>query len=657
MRAWLLCLAVSLLLVGAPGAHATWWKDLLDPNVSFWSPYSAGSTDLEVLQVGFTVSGSIACFGDFNADGYTDMFVIVHNDQALDQLLTLTWSGGSSTEHGVFSSGNSFVEEMEISSAVASDFNYDGMLDVLVQGRTNTSSFMNVYFGNLQSLSAPVAVPSPPHVDDQVLLLDANMDMKVDLFGTSENGTRTFWINQGDGKTWTTVPLAGAEGMPPIDMPHSNAFVDINGDCLSDLIITSNNGSRYLEVWLNSDASGTPEFSLADILELPQGAGQVTFSDLDRDGTMDFVFPVCWPQPSCSEVNSIVAVYNKQQTMCTSITGGGTGCMNRADICIEAEYELSVSDTNGNGTVVVDKSSFPNGSTFFWNYHKSTPCTLRTGDWNMDGYDDLLITVQQDNEYVSQIWQSTSCDDGNSACGESNSGRRYFVLQNNGTAALATVPTSYAATWFDIGEDGTLDIFAMSDDALQNAQSPSLHITAFANNVDHGGYFMKTLGLNGLCSQWCLGSDVQPKFPDPKPVGVNMPGVVFKYTQTNNDGEAKLAAGNPLSQSAYLSLQVPYAYFGLGDVSNYVSALYIGIPITGSKSKFSSFPDMLPNSHVIVFPSPPTSVFRWTYDMRMVPSGLTFYTVTVAIICCILLTIPIVYVAWKEKKEIGRAHV
>ena len=70
MRTWLLCLAVSLILVGAPGAQATWWKDLLDPNVSLWSPYSAGSTDLVELQVGFgTVSGSIACFGDFNADG------------------------------------------------------------------------------------------------------------------------------------------------------------------------------------------------------------------------------------------------------------------------------------------------------------------------------------------------------------------------------------------------------------------------------------------------------------------------------------------------------------------------------------------------------------------------------------------------------------
>lgn len=287
----------------------------------------------------------------------TDMFVIARNsDQELDQLLTLTWSGawaaaascaavalqrppltaagGSSTDGGVFSSqGDSFVEELDISSAVASDFNYDGMLDVyaptlphsalflhfcalfstpglgthvpflpcvsgpslwvrrhrsavltagsLVQGRTNSSSFMNVYFGNLKTLSAPVEVPSPPDAADQVLLLDANMDMKVDLFGMDANGTRTFWINAGDGKTWSTVPLPGSEGLPPIDMPHSNAFVDINGDCLSDLVITSNNGTnRFLEVWLNSDASGTPEFTLTEVLDLPEGAGQVTFSDL-----------------------------------------------------------------------------------------------------------------------------------------------------------------------------------------------------------------------------------------------------------------------------------------------------------------------------------------------------------------------------------------
>lgn len=165
--------------------------------------------------------------------------------------------------------------------------------------------------------------------------------------------------------------------------------------------------------------------------------------------------------------------------------------------------------------MVVDKSSF-DATTFFWDFDISKPCTLRTGDWNMDGYDDLLITVRDGNDRVSQIWQSTSCDDSSSACGDGNSGRRYFVRQDNGTAALANVTTSYAATWFDIGEDGTLDIFSLSDSGLQSFQNPSLHITAFANNVDHGGYYLKTLGLNGLCSQWCLGSDVQPKFPDPK---------------------------------------------------------------------------------------------------------------------------------------------
>lgn len=45
----------------------------------------------------------------------------------------LTLEGGSSDDGGVFSSqGDTFVEELEISSAVASDFNYDGMLDVYV---------------------------------------------------------------------------------------------------------------------------------------------------------------------------------------------------------------------------------------------------------------------------------------------------------------------------------------------------------------------------------------------------------------------------------------------------------------------------------------------------------------------------------------------
>jgi hypothetical protein len=38
----------------------------------------------------------------------------------------------------------------------------------------------------------------PPSDQSQVLVLDANTDLRLDLFG-SRNGTRTFWTNKGNG--------------------------------------------------------------------------------------------------------------------------------------------------------------------------------------------------------------------------------------------------------------------------------------------------------------------------------------------------------------------------------------------------------------------------------------------------------------------------
>ena len=42
----------------------------------------------------------------------------------------------------------------------------------------------------------------------------------------------------------------------PFSVPHYNSFVDINGDCKADLIITSESpNGTFLEFWLNDDGS------------------------------------------------------------------------------------------------------------------------------------------------------------------------------------------------------------------------------------------------------------------------------------------------------------------------------------------------------------------------------------------------------------------
>jgi hypothetical protein len=74
-----------------------------------------------------------------------------------------------------------------------------------------------------------------------------------------------------------TVPTT--EAQQPLAIPNSNAFVDINGDCISDLVVVSQNpetNAKTLEIWLNRKSKG---FVLDTTYELPLGTGQVSFAD------------------------------------------------------------------------------------------------------------------------------------------------------------------------------------------------------------------------------------------------------------------------------------------------------------------------------------------------------------------------------------------
>jgi integrin alpha FG-GAP repeat containing protein 1 len=60
--------------------------------------------------------------------------------------------------------------------------------------------------------------------------------------------------------------------------PHSNAFIDLNGDCLADIFIVCKKQSKTVfQVWVNQKSRG---FTKALEQDLPDGAGPITFADI-----------------------------------------------------------------------------------------------------------------------------------------------------------------------------------------------------------------------------------------------------------------------------------------------------------------------------------------------------------------------------------------
>lgn len=82
-----------------------------------------------------------------------------------------------------------------------------------------------------------------------------------------------------------------------ISEPHSNAFLDLNGDCMPDIFMTRArpDGSKYFEVYAQRLYKGKQRFCLIQtnmplVKNDPKAIPLLQFTDLDRDGMLDFVF-------------------------------------------------------------------------------------------------------------------------------------------------------------------------------------------------------------------------------------------------------------------------------------------------------------------------------------------------------------------------------
>lgn len=80
----------------------------------------------------------------------------------------------------------------------------------------------------------------------------------------------------------------------PINKAHSSAFVDINGDCINDILFHSSDASRqFLEIWIGKkSADGKIKYCLSEKKPIPYNFGLFAIADINNDGQLDLVFPI-----------------------------------------------------------------------------------------------------------------------------------------------------------------------------------------------------------------------------------------------------------------------------------------------------------------------------------------------------------------------------
>ncbi|XP_048372130.1 T-cell immunomodulatory protein [Sphaerodactylus townsendi] len=458
--------------------------------------------DVTAQLFGDQARGTVAAFGDFNSDKQTDIFVLRGGSELIIFL--------ADQKEPYFKPKVSLKLKSVITSVVPGDYNGDSQMDVLLttrpQNQTSAALSVFIYWGNNQNLDANRNFALEKTFDDEPLIMDFNGDLVPDVFGVPSDSLVPE-ILMGRSLKWQKL----LDTPSKMYEPHSHAFIDLNNDFTADLFLTTeSSGTIQFETWVNQEGNFSrpkkPNQKPTDV----KVVGQSVFSDFDGDGQTEHLLPAC-DDEACHK--SVIYVSKPQS----------------------GQWFPVLQDFTNRGTLWGFVLSSPTSATF------SVPITLHIGDYNMDGYPDALAILKNTSGSNQQAFLLENVPCNNASC--RGIGRMFKVHWD--LSDLNQIEGAVVATFFDIYEDGILDIIVLS-----NSSKTDLAIHTLKNNFEADAYFVKVIVLSGLCSNDCPRKTT--------PFGVNQPGPYIMYTTADANGYLKKGSAGQLSQSAHFALQLPY---------------------------------------------------------------------------------------------------
>lgn len=365
-----------------------------------------------------------ASIGDFNNDGWQDVFVI--KGGASGQIDRLFINNGDGTFTDQAAAWGLTTAHRGKATAVG-DFNNDGWLDLFVGSAgvwsQSVSAGQNkLYRNNGNGTFTDIAVSAGVHVPAvgtqgawSAAFGDYDLDGDLDLFhggwvNNSSAASNRLFRNNGD-ETFTDVTVSS--GVFQIAKPVaalSAAFADMNGDRYPELLVGGDfgstgtfAGSRYYRN--NGDGTFTDLTASSGTNVEDNGMGQ-TLGDFDRDGDLE------WYVTSIQGLgNDISRLYrnngNDSYTEFAALAGVGNGGYGWGAIATDLNHDghLDLAATNedagtpgpqttrlwiNNGDVTFTESSAATGLV-----KGSSGRGILHFDSDNDGDPDVLVTVNQ----------------------------------------------------------------------------------------------------------------------------------------------------------------------------------------------------------------------------------------------------------------------
>ena len=308
------------------------------------------------------------------------------------------------------------------SSVAWGDYDNDGDLDFLLTGQGTSTYISKIYKNNGDNTFTEQTGISLTGVNNSsVAWGDYNNDGYLDILLTGQSGTSTYvskiYKNNGNNTftEQTGISLTGVYN-------SSVAWGDYNNDGYLDILLTgqSGNSSYNSKIYKNNGNNTFTEqtgISLAVVYE-----SSVSWGDYNNDGYLDIL-----------------------------LTGQyGTYAFNS-----------KIYKNNGNNTFTEQSISLTGVSTG----------SVAWGDYNNDGYLDILLTGYTGSTYISKIYK--------------NNGNNTFTEQTGISLAVGS-----SVAWGDYNNDGNLDILLSSRIYKNNGNNTFTEQTgiALSETVAYGDY-------------------------------------------------------------------------------------------------------------------------------------------------------------------------
>ncbi|KAL1405541.1 hypothetical protein Q8F55_009179 [Vanrija albida] len=562
--------------------------------------------------------GRVAAIGDADGDQNSDLFVISEDKKKVRLWL---WD----RDNFRYKPGAELSFKEHVRNIVPMDFDADGRLDLLVMmgalaeggwwgGGGKPRTDMEVVLGGAEGFGTGETWPVETCTAGQPLIFDAEGSLRPSMLAflreQYKDPVPRVWFNNGTGFEVTTSGImTPSENACEFGDLHSSAYVDIDGDCRPDLVLhckKARPGEMRLQTWLNNGDAG---YHIHQEYDLPPGAQALTFADINRDGAIDLVFPTCaktFPSRGTGSDCAIHIAYNVQAGLCSTEASqfernGDLKCRGWGDLCRRdklATFSLRKVDEWHTSFNVADLFPDDTGVELMVAApgNRNIQIPIRAGDFDVDGFPDLLITVRNGTSHRKvKVLKNVPCGKGVFGC-PTKSGRGFVVAGGKGWEALEAITDSTGASWIDLDDDGSLDIMVHRDGKEQ--------ITFIQNNFFHDAFFLKAQVLNGACEGTCEPAGGGKKY---SALGAGYSGASFKFTVFDTAGRRHAQQVPQLPQTGYQALQSPHTFIGLGRTNNYVENLVVGTTLYEPDDGRTSLEAVIPNSQLIVNPPWPLS--------------------------------------------------